>query len=156
MKTLLQKFKQGDQWFSTLLLFCIMIITLTQILLRELFNIPLIGVEELTRYLFISFVFLGLPYAFRSDGHIRLKGSWNTFSKKSQKVIDILIEALSVLVFATIAFSSIYTTLSNYKSTTLTISIPFWIFFLPTCVGFFLLTLEHLKKLLKRWRDNTA
>jgi hypothetical protein len=38
-----------------------MIITFVQIALRELFELPMVGVEEFTRYLFIAAIFVGLP-----------------------------------------------------------------------------------------------
>jgi len=45
---------------------------------------------------------------------------------------------------------------TNYKSTTPTISIPFWIFFLPTILGFTLLTAEHLKKVYKIFKKDSS
>ncbi|MFC1761446.1 TRAP transporter small permease [Planctomycetota bacterium] len=149
MKKMVGKLRQCDRFISTLILFGIMIIALVQIALRSLFNIPMVGVEELSRYLFIAFVFLGLPYAYRMDGHIKLTGIRQYLPDRFKKTIDISIEASSFIVFAIIAFSSIYTTVTNYQSATLTLAIPFWLFFLPTCVGFTLLAIEHLNILIQ-------
>ncbi|RLD90224.1 MAG: hypothetical protein DRJ29_15755 [Bacteroidetes bacterium] len=77
-------------------------------------------------------------------------------SRKSKKIIDLSIEILSVFVFAIISLSAIYTMATNYKSTTPTISIPFWIFFLPTILGFTLLTAEHLKKVYKIFKKDSS
>jgi len=150
------KLKNSDQFLSMLILFCILVITLVQIILRSVFNIPFVGVEELSRYLFIAFVFMGLSYSYRMDGHIKLEGIGKYFPGKVKKTIDLSIEILSVFVFAIIAFSAIYTMTTNYKSTTPTISIPFWIFFLPTILGFTLLTAEHLKKAYKILKKDSS
>ena len=150
------KIKHGDKSLSMLILFGVLLITLVQIILRSIFDIPLVGVEELSRYLFIAFVFMGLSYSFRMDGHIKLEGIGKYFPEKVKKLIEITIDILSVFVFAIISFSAIYTTISNYKSTTPTISIPFWIFFLPTILGFILLTIEHIKKVYKTLKNDLA
>ncbi len=141
-----------DKYFSTTILFAIILITIVQISLRTIFNIPLVGVEELLRYLFISFVFFGLSYYNRIDGHIKLEGLQKGFPLKVKRVIGIIIHVLSVLVFATITFSAVYTSLTNYKSTTPTLAIPFWLFFLPIMVGFSLLTMEEIIVLIRAIR----
>jgi len=150
------KLKNSDQFISMLILFCILAITFIQIILRSVFNIPLVGVEELSRYFFIAFVFMGLSYSYRMDGHIKLEGIGKYFPRKVKKNINLAIEILSVFVFAIIAFSAVYTMTSNYESTTPTIAIPFWIFFLPTIIGFTLLTAEHLKKVYQTLKKDSS
>ncbi len=130
-------------------LYVIILITLLQILLRAFFNIPMSGSEELARFLFVAFIFLGLPYYYRADGHIQLGGIHNLISLKNQRLLRIIIQLSCIMVFAVILFSAISTTVSNYKSTTPTLSIPFWIFFMPIIFGFGLLVAEHVKDLFK-------
>ena len=139
--------KRIDRDLTAIILFALFIITLLQIILRSLFDIPLIGVEELLRYLFISFIFLGLPYYFRIGGHIRLEGLQKLLPQKIAHSIEIVIKVSSILVFGSIFFSAVYTTLTNYNSTTPTLSLPFWLFFLPAIIGFGILTIEHTRDL---------
>ncbi len=153
---ILQKIRNSDRILSTLILFSILIIMIVQIVLRSIFNILFVGVEELSRYLFISVVFMGLPYYYRIDGHIKLEGIQKYLPQKIRMIIDIIIQILSFFVFAIIAFSALYTTLTNYNSATPTISIPFWLFFLPTILGFTLLSIEHLNILIKTIKRDTS
>lgn len=146
----MKRIKNIDRDLTTLVLFFLFIITLLQIVLRALFNLPLVGVEELSRYLFISVVFLGLPYYYREDGHIKLDGAKNFLPPRINRILELLIEASSVLVFASIFVSAVYTSISNYDSTSPTLSIPFWVFFMPTILGFGLLLKEHLITLIKQ------
>ncbi len=146
------KIGTSDKYISTAILFVIMLITIIQIVLRTIFNIPFVGVEELSRYLFISFVFLGLSYYNRIDGHIKLEGLQKNFPLKIKRIIGILIHVSSVIVFGIITFSAIYTSFTNYQSTTQTIAIPFWLFFLPTIIGFGLLTAEEINILMKEFK----
>ena len=140
----ISRIRASNKYISAILLATIMLITIAQVLMRSLFNIPFVGIEELSRYFFISFIFLGLSYYNRVDGHIKLEGLQKNFPLKVKRVIGIIIHVSSVIVFAIITFSAIYTSLTNYNSTTQTLAIPFWLFFLPTIVGFALLTVEEI------------
>ena len=146
------KIRASNKYISAIILAAIMLITIAQVLMRSLFNIPFVGIEELSRYLFISFIFLGLSYYNRIDGHIKLEGLQKNFPLKVKRVIGIVIHVSSVIVFAIITFSAIYTSLTNYNSTTQTLAIPFWLFFLPTIVGFALLTVEEIIILIEKCR----
>ena len=140
----ISRIRASNKYIRAILLATIMLITIAQVLMRSLFNIPFVGIEELSRYFFISFIFLGLSYYNRVDGHIKLEGLQKNFPLKVKRVIGIIIHVSSVIVFAIITFSAIYTSLTNYNSTTQTLAIPFWLFFLPTIVGFALLTVEEI------------
>ena len=147
---IVSKIRASNKYISAIILAAIMLITITQVLMRSLFNIPFVGIEELSRFLFISFIFLGLSYYNRIDGHIKLEGLQKNFPLKVKRVIGIVIHVSSVIVFAIITFSAIYTSLTNYNSTTQTLAIPFWLFFLPTIVGFALLTVEEIIILIEK------
>ncbi|MFW5872431.1 MAG: TRAP transporter small permease [bacterium] len=148
------KVKDKDGILSSLILYAILIISLTQIVLRTVLNLPLTGVEELLRYLFISLIFIGLPYYFRKNGHIRLEGMHKFFPASLNNALEMIIKISGVLVFVIISFSAIYTMITNFKSITPTISMPFWLFFLPTIIGFVLVTIEHIKELIKSLKKN--
>ena len=141
---ILSKIRASNKYISATILVAIMLITIAQVLMRSIFSIPFVGIEELSRYLFISFIFLGLSYYNRIDGHIKLEGLQKNLPLKVKRIIGIIIHVSSVIVFGIITFSAIYTSLTNYNSTTQTLAIPFWLFFLPTIVGFALLTVEEI------------
>ena len=147
---ILSKIRASNKYISATILVAIMLITIAQVLMRSIFSIPFVGIEELSRYLFISFIFLGLSYYNRIDGHIKLEGIQKNLPLKVKRIIGIIIHASSVIVFGIITFSAIYTSLTNYNSTTQTLAIPFWLFFLPTIVGFALLTVEEIIILIEK------
>jgi TRAP-type C4-dicarboxylate transport system permease small subunit len=134
---------------SVAALFVIIVITLFQITIRWLFDIPLTGIEEFSRFLFVAFIFLGLPYYYRHDGHIRLSGIRNMLTGRNARLMEITVQFFCVLAFSIIFASAVYTTSTNYGSTTPTIAIPFWIFFTPIILGFGLLVAEHIIDLAK-------
>lgn len=133
----------------------IIVTSLVQITIRSLFDIPLTGVEEFSRFLFIAFIFFGLPSYYRSDGHIQLSGIKNLLSPRNARLMEITIQLCCVIAFTIIFASAVYTTSTNYDSTTPTIAIPFWIFFMPIVFGFGLLVIEHLIDLIEMISDRT-
>jgi TRAP-type C4-dicarboxylate transport system permease small subunit len=137
------------RFLSVATLFAIIVITLFQITIRWLFDFPLTGIEEFSRFLFVAFIFLGLPYYYRHDGHIKLSGIRNLLTSRNARLMEITIQFFCVLAFSIILASAVYTTSTNYDSTTPTIGIPFWIFFMPIILGFGLLVTEHIIDLTK-------
>jgi TRAP-type C4-dicarboxylate transport system permease small subunit len=96
-----------------------------------------------------------LSYSFRLDGHIKLEGVQKYFPPKLGRIVELSKHIAGILVFSSISFSAVYTVSTNFESKTPTISLPFWLFFLPTVIGFVLLTAAHVKALIrsiKSWK----
>ncbi len=139
-----QFIRNTDKFLATLILYMLLITTVAQVIMRSVFSLPLIGAEELARYFFICIVFIALPYTTRSGGLIRLKGFQSLFPKRLKYILRIISYGFGIAVFGIIAASSISSTLNNIGNQTPTLALPFWLFFLPTMVGFSLLTIEYI------------
>ena len=137
-----------DKYLGTVILFLLVLLVITQVTMRTVFSVPLIGPEELARYFLICIVFFSMSYTARSGGHIRMDELQSFFPKKVRKFLQILIAITGIAIFGLFAAASIITTTKNQGNVTPTLAIPFTIFFLPTMVGFTLLTVEYtLKKM---------
>lgn len=136
--------RQFDKYLSTVILCCMVILVVVQVTMRTVFNVPLIGPEELARYFLICIVFLAMPYTARSGGHIRMTELQSFFPKKIRTVLHYLITLCAIAVFGSFAAAAMITTLKNQGNVTPTLAIPFTLFFLPTMLGFSLLTVEYL------------
>ena len=145
--------KNSDKYISTTILLFLLVLTLLQIILRTVFNMPFIGVEELLRYLFIAAVFMGLSYSVKNEGHIRLEGLQRHLSPNYSAIVELIIQFSSVIVFSIITFSAIISTIHNFQNVTPTLSIPFWLFFFPTITGFGMLSLVHISIFLKKFKE---
>jgi len=139
-----------DRTLATSCLALLTIIVLVQVIMRELFYAPLVGAEELVRYLLICVIFFGSPYAARIGGHIAMVEFLLKFPKILRDPIRFLTLASSFAVFAIIFVSAFFTLTANMNNKTATLSIPFWIFIAPAIIGFFLLAVEYAI-LLKRF-----
>jgi len=132
-----------DRTLATLCLALLTVIVLIQVVMRELFYAPLVGAEELVRYLLICVIFFGSPYAARIGGHIAMVEFLLKFPKSLRTPLQFLSLASTFAVFAIIFVSAFFTFTANMGNRTATLSIPFWIFIAPAIIGFFLLAVEY-------------
>ena len=60
----------ANEWAAIIALAAMTIIVLMAVILRYFFGITIRWTGELTRYIFIYLVFLGVPIAFRKRSHV--------------------------------------------------------------------------------------
>ena len=65
------------------------------------------------------------------------------FPGKVQYMVGIMWRLSAVLVFGLVSISAIISTSRNLYSTTEALELPYWIFFLPTILGFSLVTIQY-------------
>lgn len=138
------KMRDLDRDAGAVLFALLMALVVVQIVMRVVFLAPLVGAEELVRYFLICIIFLGAPYAARSGGHIRMEEFQNKLPAPLRAAVRLLSHLSSVLVFGFISFSALLSLLQNLNNKTATLSMPYWLFILPTAVGFVLLTIEYV------------
>lgn len=148
----LGRLRSADRDIATLSLVVMILLVAAQVIMRVIFLAPLVGAEEFVRYLLIAVVFIGAPYATRSGGQIRMEELQAFMPKWLRYSIRFLAFTSGVVVFGAIAAATIITTLGNLKNRTATLSIPFWVFFLPMMLGFVWVTFESLVLWLNFWK----
>lgn len=84
------------------------VVILLQVVARYVFNAPLPWPEEISRILMVWMTFLAAPYAYRNDLFVRLE-SWITrFPKSAQRVIEIGVHGLLILLFVAFLRESVW------------------------------------------------
>ncbi len=106
-----------------------------QVVMRGVFDVPLIGAEELARYLLIVVTFIAVPLAAAEGGHIRMEEFQIRLPEKTRHIVRVVIAASGVAAFSVATAAAVVTLLNNLENTTPTLSIPFYIFVLPVVVG---------------------
>ena len=139
-----------DKEISILCLSTMLVTVILQVLMRELFDFPLVGAEEFVRYLMIWIVLCPLAFTLREGGHIAMTELRDMLPVPIRNALAYLSDVCSLIVFAIVSWSSMSVILENANNTTATLQIPFWIFFLPNFLGFTLLTVGYLLILKKR------
>jgi TRAP-type C4-dicarboxylate transport system permease small subunit len=145
-----------DKDISILCLSVMLFTVIAQVLMRELFNFPLVGAEEFVRYMMIWIVLFPLAYTLREGGHIEMTELRDMLPRPLRVGLKFLSDVSSIVIFAIVSWSSLSVILENANNTTATLQIPFWIFFLPNFLGFVLLTVGYVLILTKRIVPKTS
>jgi len=118
-----------------------------QVVLRVVADTSVIGLDELERYFFIVMVYMAIAFTERVDGHIRFDSFLNALPQRIKKAVQVAILTGSAFVFGVALYSAFISISRNMANMTPILEIPFFIFFLPTILGFLLITLTYLYKL---------
>lgn len=133
----------ADRWAAVVFLFSLVVLVVLDTILRALYLTPFLGTMELVRCFLIWSVFIALRFVTSEDAHIRMAELMTLCPWRLQRAVKITIHLSAVAVFGLITTSTIITTISNIQGTTPTLEIPLIFFFLPTVIGFFLVTIQY-------------
>jgi TRAP-type C4-dicarboxylate transport system permease small subunit len=121
-----------------------------QVVLRDFFNAPLIGLEEATRWGLIILVFLAVPLLLSTNEQIRLAEFINYLPVTPRKLLERVILLVSGVSVAIIAYAGVLSVMRNMSTRTSTLDIPFWLFAAPMLVGFAVAALGYIWFALRR------
>lgn len=125
---------------------------LAQIVMRSVFNVPMSGAEELTRYFLICAVFLAAPLVTLDGGQIAMEELQARIAARPRWWLQLLIEVAGIAFFAFVAVAAVTTISKNLRNQTATLEMPFWLFMAPLAVGMALLAVETAARLLHTWQ----
>jgi TRAP-type C4-dicarboxylate transport system permease small subunit len=138
--------------FCCALLFALIAMPFAQIVMRGVFNVPMAGAEELTRYFLICSTFMAGALVALEGGQIRMEEFQAMLPEPIRYPLQLLIEGSAVAVFAYIACAAVVTTLNNMNNQTATLEMPFWLFMAPLALGMALLAAAACAQLVATWR----
>jgi TRAP-type C4-dicarboxylate transport system permease small subunit len=153
MPKLLGAVRAAVRWTSLALLAALIVTPLAQITMRGVFNVPMAGAEELTRYFLICLTFIAASYVTADGGQIRMEEFQALLPPKPRWLLQLLIEIAGVCVFGVLFVASVITVSRNLNSQTPVLEMPFLIFFAPLVLGSLLLIGETLAMLAHTWRS---
>lgn len=90
--------ENAEKTLASILLAAIVLLIFGNVFMRYIMNASLSWGEELTLWLFVWFVWLGVSYAFHTGDHVRITVLRDVLSERARLFADIII-ALLVLVF---------------------------------------------------------
>lgn len=137
---------------SFVLLALLVATPLAQIVMRSIFNVPMAGAEELTRYFLICCVFLAAPLVTFDGGQIGMEEFQARIPPRPRWWLQLAIELAGIGLFLLLAVAAVVTIRNNLTNQTATLEMPFWLFMAPLALGAPLLALETFAKLVHTWR----
>jgi TRAP-type C4-dicarboxylate transport system permease small subunit len=141
------------RWASLALLAAVVITPLAQITMRGVFNVPMAGAEEMTRYFLICLTFLAASYVTQQGGQIRMEEFQFLVPPRPRWLLQLLIELCGVVVFGILCVASVVTISRNLNNQTPIMEMPFWLFMAPLALGSALLVVETLAMFVHTWRS---
>lgn len=75
------------------------LILLAQVIMRYVFSRPLTWSEEAARFIFVYVSFIGISYAHRQKGHIRMEVVVNLFPQAVRRGLEVLINLGTIALF---------------------------------------------------------
>lgn len=144
--------RKGTRRFGLLLLFVLITLPALQVFLRGILNQPLVGAEELARFMLICVVFVTLPYAVSSGASIRMEEILSLLPRGAQYPLRILIAGSAAVAFGIAAYSVAVATARNLQNATPSLGIPYYIFFSAAFLGLLYAAVESGVQLVKAIR----
>ncbi|TKW68747.1 MAG: TRAP transporter small permease subunit [Paracoccus denitrificans] len=132
-----------------LLLLVLILVPFAQVVMRDLFGRPIIGAEELTRFLLICCVFVAYPLVVASGENIVMSEIQDSLPQRLRRIVIRVIAVCSIIACAFVAVVVAFNISDNLRNATPTLKIPFWLFLGATLFGFAgaaILHLFHLRK----------
>jgi TRAP-type C4-dicarboxylate transport system permease small subunit len=142
LAALLSGLRAAVRWTAVVLLALLIATPLAQVVMRGVLNVPMAGAEELTRWFLICLCFLAASYVSAEGGQIRMEEFQAMLPAGPRRLLQLVIEASGVVLFAILAAAAVVSIRSQIGTTTATLEMPMWLFMGPVAVGGVLLALE--------------
>ena len=139
-----------------ILLSVMTVVVFIQVIMRYVVQDALAWSEELSRYLFVWLIYLGIPLGAKHMKHIKIEAPLSLFPRKARKYVVILGDII-FLAFCVIIAVTTYTLVLKQSAsgqTSPAMGIPMWIVYLAPCVGFALTSIRQIQVLVYRIRNN--
>ena len=127
----------------------LVVVPTAQVVMRNVFSLPFIGAEELTRFLLICLVFCAYPLVVENGENIVMGEIKAALPSRLRNIVNIAISVSAIAITGFLAWVTTSNISQNLANATPTLGIPFWIFLGATLFGFAGAALVHLIHLRK-------
>jgi len=150
----LESFGQLGMW----LIVPIMLVVMTEVVLRSVIGISLIGINETVEFLLLAFVFLGLGRSSLTKAHVTVTIFTEKLSTRTRNVVDGTMSLASTTIWLLVSWQTFLHAhqiqLSHVISPT--VGIPIYPFIYLTGLGCGLMGIAQLVDVIKSWRSRSA
>ena len=122
----------------------LVLVPTAQVVMRNVFILPFIGAEELTRFLLICLVFCAYPLVVQNGENIVMGEIKAALPARLRAIVNVSISLSAIAITGFLAWVTATNISKNLANATPTLSIPFWLFLGATLFGFAGAVLVHL------------
>ena len=142
-KRRIQKLNRWIAGVGACFLVPLMLITSGDVVARDLFNHPIPGVVELSQYMLVAFILLGLGYAHQVRAHVAVSMLTTRLSQQGQLVLNMVLALVSLFSFSILAWQGLAVGIEE-RTVSDMLRVPQYPFRLLVSVAAFLVCLELL------------
>jgi len=143
MRKAIQRLNLSISATGALFLLPLMLITVGEVVGRNLFNRPIAGTVELSEYLLAIFILLGVAYTQQVKGYVAVSFFVSRLSLRGQMSLKIVSTVLSLFIFSVLAWQGLIVGLEE-KTVSDMLRVPQYPFRLLIAAAAFLTCLELL------------
>lgn len=143
---------------SSLILLAMMLMTVVKIAMRAVFNVGLLGVDQISGIMMVYMTFLGAAWVLRSEGHVMvdlLTGSVGAEGQRKFNIVASIIGALVCFAMTYFAYHAIGLSLRRGVMVAAELEIPRAVNLFAIPIGCALLGIEFLRRA-RRFQTGTA
>jgi len=152
----LEKLSDWGAFFSSIAFILLTGLILIEIFSRAIFNHSTMIADEYSGYFYLAYVFLGLGYTFKENGHIRITIIYSKMPKKIQKIMDFFAGSVALAVIGFVFYRSILLCLESYNYDMRSEGVsetPLYLTQIPMVIGLFFFLLSIIAFLIKVVND---
>ncbi len=153
LAAVIDRLADGAAWVAGVTMLALTVLVAVSVVARRVFNAPLLVTEEISGYLVLAIVFLGLAYTLKTEGHVRVDVILTHVPVHARAVME-TVASLIGLVFAGFLLAGCWWQVSQYWSqgsrSFRYLETPLWIPGTLLIVGAALLVLQLVGRLLHR------
>lgn len=157
LESLTQRLPKWGAFLSSLLMMALVVLILTEIISRSFFDTSTMLADEYSGYFYLALVFFGLAYTLNEEAHIRISIISSRLQKRSRKILDLIIAALSFAVMAFVAYYCYLMMIDVKEMEMLSENVsetPLYLTQIPMPIGIVLFMLALLGFFMKRSNDD--
>ncbi len=137
---------------ALILVLTLMVVMVSEVVMRYVFNAPTIWAEELSGYLMLLFVALGGAHALQKDKHVNVDILFRLLSPRGQAVMNVFTFGMFFIFmyfFFTLALKQTITATSNHYTSGTIWNPPIWPFKILVTFGVGLMLLQGVAKFMR-------
>lgn len=131
----------------TFSLMCVLLFA--QVFSRKIFNLPIPWTEELSRYLFVWFVYIGVSYAIKEKSHVSVSFIMDKLSSRTHAAFSIFIYLIMIAILIIILPCSVRFVKSQFVIAATATEIPMGYVYLALPIGFVMSIARSIIEILK-------
>ena len=133
------------------LLILMMLLTVLDVLLRLVFNLPILGSVEITEFMMVSLAFFSIGWATLAKAHVVVDLLARRLGIRRQARLNIILHLFYLVLYVFIAWQSALEALSNWRmdERSIVLEIPVFPFYFVVAIGCAVVSLVVLSALVK-------